>query len=233
MRVCQLDANDVVTADPRRGMLLLVVTQDRTEGVIKEDTVVFPGDARLVHATQCTSGLVFVLRFATSSVRKFFWIQEPHRDKAFSIISRFNMLLDNPHVAEEAYQIRSVETDPAFVSQLDDLRTMLDSVNVSGADSPSVSDDETDFTAILNPELVAPLLNNAQVAGVLFPGLPVQSGPWSNHQIAAVIASREFRNAVRSLRAAARSGAIEAIMQELGEAACERIRLFLAALGAQ
>ncbi|KAL1523294.1 hypothetical protein AB1Y20_018243 [Prymnesium parvum] len=88
--LCQMKAGKMtlvattVTADPRKGLLILrksddglmhLIWQERTTGTIEDDLIVFPGDATLRQIPACKDGFAMVLEFATGR-KLFFWSQE-------------------------------------------------------------------------------------------------------------------------------------------------------------
>src|SRR6266516_2188121 len=58
-------------------MLMHFCWKDRQSGHVEDDLIIFPDDAEFKRVSQCTTGLVFVLKFKTSSRRCFYWMQEP------------------------------------------------------------------------------------------------------------------------------------------------------------
>ena len=57
--------------------------KDRTSGVMdpNDDLLLFPDEAEFVAVPQCTTGRVFVLKFKANDNRRFFWMQEPDKNK--------------------------------------------------------------------------------------------------------------------------------------------------------
>ncbi|XP_044753984.1 proteasomal ubiquitin receptor ADRM1 homolog [Coccinella septempunctata] len=70
--------------------------RDRTTFAVEDDFIIFPGDCTYTKVKQCTTGRVYVLRFESSTVRMFYWLQEPKTDKDDEHCRRINYLLNHP-----------------------------------------------------------------------------------------------------------------------------------------
>jgi hypothetical protein len=91
-----LDSNRV-TADPRRGRvtlatspegLLTLTWRDRSSGNVGDESYLFPGSATFERVAKVSDGRVLLLRFADSSAKKFFWMQEPDASHDEDLITR-------------------------------------------------------------------------------------------------------------------------------------------------
>mmetsp|Transcript_36418 Transcript_36418/g.58905 ORF Transcript_36418/g.58905 Transcript_36418/m.58905 type:complete len:295 (+) Transcript_36418:41-925(+) len=101
----QMDGS-LVKADTRKGLVSLtqepstgiihITWKDRTSGVVEDDWIVFPDEARLVNVPQCNTGRVFVLDFKETSRKQFFWLQEPKADKDEEYLTKVNQYMNNP-----------------------------------------------------------------------------------------------------------------------------------------
>ncbi|CBY16436.1 unnamed protein product [Oikopleura dioica] len=100
-----------VTADPRKGVLTIekgedqamhLYWKDRTTGKVEDDVYLFPDDAEFVHVPQCKDGRVYLLKFKSHSNKRFFWMQEPekNKDKDKELIEKANEAINNPQAAE-------------------------------------------------------------------------------------------------------------------------------------
>ncbi|CAD7923713.1 unnamed protein product [Amoebophrya sp. A120] len=86
------------TADKRKGKVQLVKDAEDLHHVLwwdrdkneKIDDYVVVQDAYLERVRKCTTGRVYVLKYTSSSVRVFFWMQEPKDDKDDELIKKFN-----------------------------------------------------------------------------------------------------------------------------------------------
>lgn len=88
----------MVTPDKRKGKLSLlkdgedlhhVTWTDRDKNEKIDDWVVVQ-DAYLERVQKCTTGRVYVLKYLSSKIRLFFWMQEPKDDKDEEMIKKFN-----------------------------------------------------------------------------------------------------------------------------------------------
>merc|ERR1712210_382825 len=102
-----------VTADPRKGLLTIekgedqamhMFWKDRTTGKVEDDVYLFPDDAEFVHVPQCKDGRVYLLKFKSHSNKRFFWMQEPekNKDKDKELIEKANEAINNPQAAAES-----------------------------------------------------------------------------------------------------------------------------------
>ncbi|CAD7929869.1 unnamed protein product [Amoebophrya sp. A25] len=88
----------MVTPDKRKGKLQLIKDAEGLHHVLwwdrekneKIDDYVVVEDAYLQKVNKCTTGRVYILKYTSSSVRVFFWMQEPKDDKDVDMIKRFN-----------------------------------------------------------------------------------------------------------------------------------------------
>jgi 26S proteasome regulatory subunit N13 len=57
--------------------------KDRTTGTTEpnDDLLIFPDEAEFMPVPQCTTGRVFVLKWKNNDNRRFFWMQEPEKNK--------------------------------------------------------------------------------------------------------------------------------------------------------
>lgn len=89
----------MVTPDKRKGKLSLM--QDGTEDMAhvvwtdrekntKDGEWVIVKDAYLERVGKCTTGRVYVLKYLSSKIRLFFWMQEPKEDADAELIKKFN-----------------------------------------------------------------------------------------------------------------------------------------------
>merc|ERR1712228_430860 len=98
-----------VTADKRKGLLYVhrgddslvhFCWKDRTTGVVdpNDDLLLIPDEAEFLPVPQCTDGRVFVLKFKASENRRFFWMQEPdkNKDKDKELMEKVNESINNP-----------------------------------------------------------------------------------------------------------------------------------------
>lgn len=77
-----------VTADPRKGLLVLrksedglmhLIWKDRTADSVVEDLIVFEGDASIRRLEECKDGYAMLLEFSQTARKLFFYSQEPRK----------------------------------------------------------------------------------------------------------------------------------------------------------
>ncbi|KAI8585189.1 proteasome complex subunit Rpn13 ubiquitin receptor-domain-containing protein [Geranomyces variabilis] len=222
-----------VTPEARKGLLYMnqgedgllhFFWKDRRTGAIEDDLIIFQDEADFEKVTQST-GRVYVLKFKSSSQKLFFWMQEPNADKDEELIAKVNSLINNPPSSgddlAQAFAQSQREDTPASPggtpSQLEQIRRILANI--------SVSDREAETTT-LTPELVGPILSNAEISSVLFPNLPYKAFR-TNAELEDVMNSPSFRQSAQSLSAALRQGQLTEIIQQLGGENFEALHTFL------
>ncbi|KAJ3183364.1 hypothetical protein HDU87_006683 [Geranomyces variabilis] len=213
--------------------LLHFFWKDRRTGAIEDDLIIFQGnsgraltdEADFEKVTQST-GRVYILKFKSSSQKLFFWMQEPNADKDEELIAKVNSLINNPPSSGDdlmqALAQSQREGTPASPggtpSQLEQIRRILANI--------SVSDREAE-TQHITPELVGPILSNAEISSVLFPNLPYKASR-TNAELEDIINSPTFRQSAQSLSAALRQGQLTEVLQQLGpHGDLEALRTFL------
>lgn len=94
-----------VYPDKRKGSLYIYRNSDdlmhfcwrnRTTYTLEDDFIIFPGDCTYSRVKECETGRVYVLRFENSTVRMFYWLQEPNTDRDDEHCRRINYLLNHP-----------------------------------------------------------------------------------------------------------------------------------------
>jgi len=80
--------NTTVTADPRKGLLVLrkaedglmhLIWKDRNAGTVVDDLIVFEGDATIKQLEDCKDGFAMLLEFSQTARKLFFYSQEPRK----------------------------------------------------------------------------------------------------------------------------------------------------------
>uniref|UniRef100_A0A8C0VHR4 ADRM1 26S proteasome ubiquitin receptor n=2 Tax=Passeriformes TaxID=9126 RepID=A0A8C0VHR4_CYACU len=107
----------------------------------------------------------------------------------------------------------SSATSPTQPIQLSDLQNILATMNVpSGAGGQQV-----DLAAVLTPEIMAPILANAEVQERLMPYLPSgESLPQTAEEIQNTLTSPQFQQALSMFSAALASGQLGPLMSQFG-----------------
>ena len=81
-------ANTTITADPRKGLLILrkaedglmhLIWKDRNAGTVVDDLIVFEGDATIRQIEECKDGFAMLLEFSQTARKLFFYSQEPRK----------------------------------------------------------------------------------------------------------------------------------------------------------
>ncbi|PKY37764.1 adhesion regulating molecule [Rhizophagus irregularis] len=209
-------------ADERKGLgddqLMHFYWKDRKNNAVEDDLILFPEEAEFIRVEQCTTGRVYLLNFKSSSRKLFFWMQDAKDDKDEENVAKVNRLINDPQagLAESRQQqtatseagsgVQTTESNLGFTSeQLGNLRNIL-----SGIQVPDVS-----LVDVLTPSAIGPLLNNPEIASALFPHLPanIERSP---EELAAVIQSPQFAQALQSLSIALQSGQLGPLLSQLG-----------------
>ena len=80
--------NTTVTADPRKGLLVLrksedglmhLIWKDRNASTAEDDLIVFEGDATIRRLDECKDGFAMLLEFSQTARKLFFYSQEPRK----------------------------------------------------------------------------------------------------------------------------------------------------------
>ncbi|KAI6111573.1 adhesion regulating molecule [Pisolithus croceorrhizus] len=98
-------SSSFVDADPTKGAIVLsngddgllhFMWKERPSGNVREDLILFPGDARMERVTQERSGRTFVLRFDSSDQKHFFWMQDAIDARDDELVGNLNRFLADP-----------------------------------------------------------------------------------------------------------------------------------------
>ncbi|XP_025897841.1 proteasomal ubiquitin receptor ADRM1 isoform X2 [Nothoprocta perdicaria] len=106
----------------------------------------------------------------------------------------------------------SSATSPTQPIQLSDLQNILATMNV-----PSGAGGQVDLATVLTPEIMAPILANAEVQERLMPYLPSgESLPQTAEEIQNTLTSPQFQQALSMFSAALASGQLGPLMSQFG-----------------
>ncbi|ORX88423.1 adhesion regulating molecule [Basidiobolus meristosporus CBS 931.73] len=95
---------NVVKADTRKGLVYLkqgedslmhFYWKDRKTNSVEDDLIIFPDEAEFLKVEE-SDGRVYVLKFKSSSLRMFFWMQDKSSEQDEELRSRVNEVLNNP-----------------------------------------------------------------------------------------------------------------------------------------
>jgi len=214
--------------------------KDRSTNKVEDDLIIFPFEAEFSKVKQ-SKDRVYILKFQSSSQKLFFWMQEPKADKDEELCKKVNDIINNVHsddksdvmdynqellnALSESYQQSKEEasednaneagssdkkkpTTQFSKDQLKEISEILANIQVPETNDANLQD-------ILTPEIVSPLLKDRDVCNALFPHLP-DNTPLESQSIEEVLRSPQFIHSVNSLTYALRSGALNALMAELG-----------------
>lgn len=118
-----------VDANPTKGAVVLsngddgllhLLWKERPSATVREDLILFPGDATMERVTQERSGRTFVLRFESSDQKHFFWMQNASDARDDELVGNLNRFLADPTAVpiwnasgSSASQQASSSSDPA------------------------------------------------------------------------------------------------------------------------
>ncbi|ERE70666.1 proteasomal ubiquitin receptor ADRM1-like protein [Cricetulus griseus] len=225
-----------VTPDKRKGLVYIQQTddslihfcwKDRTSGTVEDDLIIFPDDCEFKRVPQCPSGRVYVLKFKAGSKRLFFWMQvglEPSLDQAWpacwgaaglrQAALRPAASTTSPSPAPSSGNGTSTAASPTQPIQLSDLQNILATMNVPAGPGGS---QQVDLASVLTPEIMAPILANADVQERLLPYLPSgESLPQTADEIQNTLTSPQFQQALGMFSAALASGQLGPLMCQFG-----------------
>uniref|UniRef100_A0A8C9HBI1 Proteasomal ubiquitin receptor ADRM1 n=1 Tax=Piliocolobus tephrosceles TaxID=591936 RepID=A0A8C9HBI1_9PRIM len=186
-----------VSPDKRKGLVYIQQTddslihfcwKDRMSGNVEDDLIIFPDGCEFKRVPQCPSGRVYVLKFKAGSKRLFFWIQEPKtdQDEEHSAASA-----TSPSPAPSSGNGASTAASPTQPIQLSDLQSILATMNVPAGPAGG---HQVDLASVLTPEIMAPILANADVQERLLPYLPSgESLPQTAEEIQNTLTSPQFQ----------------------------------------
>jgi len=225
--------------------LLHFIWKNRATNQVEEDLILFPSDATFSKVPQA-SGRVYVLKFASSDQRHFFWMQEASSARDEEFVNNVNgFLVDpdseptwtSPSQPEASSSGASSSSAPsnfqATPEQLARLQELLTSAVGSRASAPN----EMALNDILTPANITPLFtSHPDLIPTLFPHLPPDLPmPPSPEVVQRIISSPQFRSAVSNFDQALRTGLLGGLVRGLGlpEEAGTGIEPFLRAIQQQ
>ena len=161
-----------VTADKRKGKVVLSMEDDgllrlqwrlRHSENNEQQYFIFPAGATWTRVEECKDGRVFLLKFKDSSVRRFFWVQEPTSTAAkkdAEILRRVNALIASPPKFGAPIPKDEVPADedvPMVDAAPTVAREMGDDVVLQGRDhaGPAAAAAEAHRGAVMSPQVDA------------------------------------------------------------------------------
>ncbi|KAI5986765.1 adhesion regulating molecule [Pisolithus orientalis] len=189
-----------VDANPTKGAVVLsngddgllhLLWKERPSATVREDLILFPGDATMERVTQERSGRTFVLRFESSDQKHFFWMQNASDARDDELVGNLNRFLADPTAVpiwnasgSSASQQASSSSDPAGAAappaglataeQLSRLRALVTSMGASSTTAANAGpNDDISLTDILTPKVILPLItSHPSLLPLLFQHLP-------------------------------------------------------------
>ncbi|KAI5990017.1 adhesion regulating molecule [Pisolithus albus] len=226
-----------VDADPTKGAIVLsngddgllhFMWKERPSGIMREDLILFPGDAKMERVTQERSGRTFVLRFDSSDQKHFFWMQDGVSARDDELVGNLNRFLADPTAVpiwnagdSSASQQTSSSPDAAAGSssgsgnmgsgsatyQLARLRALV----------TSMDDDDISLTDILTPQVILPLItSHPSLLPLMFQHLPPENTASLTEKLRRTIHSNPFRESVAQLDRVLRMGMGAGLVRGLG-----------------
>ncbi|KIO32974.1 hypothetical protein M407DRAFT_241210 [Tulasnella calospora MUT 4182] len=123
-RCLRKDGTNTVEPSPTKGLLTIVPSDDGLQHLlwldresgnsIGEDLILFPGDASFVPVTEA-EGRVYVLKFTSSALRQFFWLQDADTSKDEENVQKVNDALKDED--EDETMDTSPTSEPQAVQQ--------------------------------------------------------------------------------------------------------------------
>ncbi|MGH0150302.1 UNVERIFIED_CONTAM: hypothetical protein FKN15_045803 [Acipenser sinensis] len=218
-----------VTPDKRKGQVYVQQTddslihfcwKDRTSGNVDDDLIIFPDDCEFKKVNQCTTGRVFVLKFKAGSKRLFFWMQEPKSDKDEENCRKVNEFLNNPPIPGALGSGGSAGHELSALGGEGGLQSLLGNMShnqLMQLIGPTGLGGLVDLASVLTPEVMAPILANADVQKRLLPYLPSgESLPQTAEEIQNTLTSPQFQQAMSMFSAALASGQLGPLMSQFG-----------------
>ncbi|KAI0345851.1 adhesion regulating molecule [Trametopsis cervina] len=231
--------------------LLHFIWRNRVSNENEEDLILFPGDATFIKVSQSAWGRTYVLKFSSSNQRHFFWMQDADPSRDYEFVNNVNRLLTDPEsvpiwnapgysptepspsstpVAGPSAAATAHEPTPGELARVRELISSMGGQPQGGRPEFLLQD-------ILTPANLLPLFtSHPEIVPSLFPYLPSDlPSPPSIEVLQQVIASPQFRSAVRSFDIALSTGALQGFVRSLGlpEEAGSGFEAFLRAIQSQ
>jgi len=257
-----------VDPSPTKGLVSIVPADDgllhfywanRENNNVEEDLILFPGDASFVPVDEAQGGRTYVLKFASSDKRLFFWMQDLDASKDSENALKINNALTAMEGDEEMEATSdpvpeeplSSAVPPATASapapgstaptpeQVAQLRALLRSVGTSaGAQRSGLGflEPELSLGDVLTPSNLQPLFDNPELLRTVFPSLPTDLPvPPSASTVRRIVESPPFQASVRQLDQALATGMLQGLVVSLGlpPEAGSGVGAFLRAIGEQ
>jgi len=228
-RAIRREGTNFVDPSPTKGAVILqngedallhFIWKNRVTNEIEDDLILFPSDASFTKVAQSAWGRTYVLKFSSSDQRHFFWLQDADASRDAEFVLNVNRLLNDPS-DEPIWPPRLGQHEQADLTQeqragLEDFMERL--IFPDNAQYASGSHIDVALSDILTPANLTPLFKtHPELIKPLFPHLPSDlPSPPSSEVLQQIIASPQFRTAVRNLDQAFRTGLLGGLVRGLG-----------------
>lgn len=179
--------------------------------------ILFPGDAEFTKVKQCAEGNMFLLRFKTSDLKMFFWMQE-NDENYDSICNQVNLAINafgeiDPMQVEEMAESIPSQNVPSNASSitLSRLQDILANVKVPVSST---------LSSILTSDKLKPLFENPEFLNRFYPHFPPEA-PKTKQELESIVRSPQFQQvrnqimkAVASLDEALRNGELSIVLSQ-------------------
>ncbi|EJD41309.1 adhesion regulating molecule [Auricularia subglabra TFB-10046 SS5] len=248
-RLTRREGSNWVDPQPEKGVVLVSPSDEgliqwqwknRTTDAVDEDLLIFPTDTTFSKVEQSQGGRVYVLAFASSNQKHFYWLQDASTARDDQIVSNVNGILEDPSFRPTWRAVASSSSGAAAgsSSNRDDtlrrLREILTSGGTRGSMPPQLAAPSLSLADVLTPANLAPVFADASLAQSLFPHLP-RPVPHTPEALQQVVSSAQFQSAVRELDRALRTGLLADLVRGLGlpASAGESAEAFINAIAEQ
>ncbi|TCD70146.1 hypothetical protein EIP91_004616 [Steccherinum ochraceum] len=253
-RAFRREGTNFVDPSPTKGAVELVNGDDdllhfqwrnRVTNETEEDLILFPSDASFNKVAQSAWGRTYVLKFSSSDQRHFFWMQNADASRDAEFVMNVNKLLADP--SDDPVWLPAVGSSEPTASgsntqreltqtERDGIQNFVNSLMLPGGAAGS-NEHDVALSDILTPANLTPLFTSRpDLITALFPHLPPDlPSPPSAETLQQIIASPQFRAAVRNLDQAFRTGLLGGLVRGLGlpEEAGTSVEAFLRAIQEQ
>lgn len=210
----------LVTADKRKGKLALVKDGEDLHHVTWTDRAtneeidnwVVVEDAYLEKVNKCTTGRVYVLKYLSSKIRLFFWMQEPKEDDDHELVKKFNDAI-GAEIPSSGANPRPAQVAPATGADADlqnQLMALIRNVQVPAqARGPRVS-----LPSVLKPDVLTTLGEDAEALAELRQHMPADQQ--KDEDIVETLRCPQLRGSMSALSQAIHSDQLRILWTELG-----------------
>jgi len=225
----------LISVAPSDDGLLHFYWANRENNNIEEDLILFPGDASFVPVQQVQGGRTYVLKFASSDQRFFFWMQDADPSRDEELVTKINNALNESFEDDEPMAATSMEEDhpaeptpqpsagalsgatPEELARLQALISSLGGVTGNRTGVHRMMQPEVALSDILTPTNLKPLFENEALLRSVYPLLPDDLPmPPSIETVRRIVESPPFQAGVRQFDQALSTGLLQGLVVGLG-----------------